>query len=101
MDKTFTISLKQLKQIKYQRDPKYKVIKDGILQGFVDVYAELELVFEDRQTHVLYGVSYLYNERDGIVDYFPEQLDCEHYQGFLVYRVRPVEMNTIMYVEQE
>ena len=59
MDKTFIISLEQLNEIKYQRSPKYKVIKDGILQGFVDVYAELELIFEDRQTHVLYGVSYL------------------------------------------
>ena len=101
MDKTFIISLEQLKRIKYQRDPKYKVIKDDILQGFIDIYTELELIFEDRQTHVLYGVSYLYNERDGIVDYVPEQLDCEHYEGFLVYRVRCVEINTTMYVEQE
>lgn len=100
MDKTFIISLEQLKQIKYQRDPKYKVIKDGILQGFVDIYAELELIFEDRQTHVLYGVTYLYNDRDGIVDYIPEHLDCERYQGFLVYRVRCVETTTMMYVEE-
>lgn len=99
MDKTFTISLEQLKQIKYQRDPKYKVIKDGILQGFIDVYAELELIFEDRQTHQLYGVSYLYNDRDGIVDYIPEQLDCERYEGFLVYHVRCVKTATTMYVE--